>query len=657
MSTPEFSICDWRYPDKYNVDELPTPGQSYIDQDCFVQRIYYKFSEMVISCPEDFSYEDLNKDAYTEAAFSGNQFTNTLLGQCDGESLFSTTESTDVVSSDSENAEMFVSRYMDLPVFLKCLDLEGYGTSTANMLIKALDEYFEMYIESALTAELLAQIPDAHVYNYASPYKSERRYCSHGPYYADGNLRDQIKDVDGILVTKFTFGFDMIWFKPKDCAQDLLTDITTIINEVFVGEDFLLFLQEKYPELDFVQDSALCNVVDPKNIQVTLEPTYAPTPYPTSLLDNGQACSSSMQCVSGYCHEENGICSCNIDSNSGCYGGQVCRFSCAFTAKEPRCFDDEYARDCVFQWGEQYTCADGNGDGIVDALDKNSGCNRVDESTLAPLPLIQTMSPTNHPVTMAPTPFPSVHMQSIVPTIITENVTVSIAPTVFQNQTSSAPTILLQLDTPVPTPFSSLSTPESPEPTYGNTNTEGSGTTLSPTIFQHAITEAPVFTPEPTPGPTQDEVKCNQECIVYPKDTEPGDCPIATVGTCGNGDRGDGVCPFEGYCCSIWGWCGTTAEYCEDDSTVPTPSIVDGAPVSPTVSVDAGKCGNGNSGEGICSEASECCSEWGYCGLGEFFLCWLCCLRIPDRMLMSNPSFTFRRGLLLHNEVSHRRYR
>jgi hypothetical protein len=94
------------------VSELPTPGQSYIAQECFVQRIYYKFDEMVISCPEDFSYNDLNQDAYTEAAFSNNQFTSTLLGQCDDECLYSTTESTEVVSGDSDNAEMYVSRYV-----------------------------------------------------------------------------------------------------------------------------------------------------------------------------------------------------------------------------------------------------------------------------------------------------------------------------------------------------------------------------------------------------------------------------------------------------------------------------------------------------------------------------------------------------------------
>ena len=36
MRPPEFSMCDWKYPDKYDVDELPTPGQCYEYRDQFV---------------------------------------------------------------------------------------------------------------------------------------------------------------------------------------------------------------------------------------------------------------------------------------------------------------------------------------------------------------------------------------------------------------------------------------------------------------------------------------------------------------------------------------------------------------------------------------------------------------------------------------------
>jgi hypothetical protein len=33
MALPEFSICDWKYPDKYDVDELPLAGQCYYYDD------------------------------------------------------------------------------------------------------------------------------------------------------------------------------------------------------------------------------------------------------------------------------------------------------------------------------------------------------------------------------------------------------------------------------------------------------------------------------------------------------------------------------------------------------------------------------------------------------------------------------------------------
>lgn len=44
---------------------------------------------------------------------------------------------------------------------------------------------------------------------------------------------------------------------------------------------------------------------------------------------------------------------------------------------------------------------------------------------------------------------------------------------------------------------------------------------------------------------------------------------------------------------------------------------MDGAPQSPTYSVDAGQCANGVLGDEFCAEDSLCCSEWGYCGSGE----------------------------------------
>ena len=43
MSVPEFSIAQWRYPEQYDVEELPTPGQSYIHPDTYVSFMIFLF--------------------------------------------------------------------------------------------------------------------------------------------------------------------------------------------------------------------------------------------------------------------------------------------------------------------------------------------------------------------------------------------------------------------------------------------------------------------------------------------------------------------------------------------------------------------------------------------------------------------------------------
>lgn len=92
-----------------------------------------------------------------------------------------------------------------------------------------------------------------------------------------------------------------------------------------------------------------------------------------------------------------------------------------------------------------------------------------------------------------------------------------------------------------------------------------------------------------------------------------------TTGTCSDGNRGDGICPYAGHCCSKWGYCGTTPLYCDDDSVAPSPSGVEGAPQAPTYSVNAGQCAGGNIGDEFCAGESLCCSDWGYCGSGETY--------------------------------------
>lgn len=96
------------------------------------------------------------------------------------------------------------------------------------------------------------------------------------------------------------------------------------------------------------------------------------------------------------------------------------------------------------------------------------------------------------------------------------------------------------------------------------------------------------------------------DCRIETNVTEE-ETPYVKVGTCGNGNKGDGVCAAEGECCSEWGWCGYTEEHCGN-----------GAPsATPAVDPFAGKCGDGKQGDGTCLGKNECCSEYGYCGEGD----------------------------------------
>ncbi|TMW87048.1 hypothetical protein EJD97_020491 [Solanum chilense] len=65
-------------------------------------------------------------------------------------------------------------------------------------------------------------------------------------------------------------------------------------------------------------------------------------------------------------------------------------------------------------------------------------------------------------------------------------------------------------------------------------------------------------------------------------------------------------CP-SGQCCSIWGWCGTTSEYCgsgfcQNQCTGPSPH---------------GSCGM--QGGGTKCPSGQCCSLLGWCGTGSYF--------------------------------------
>jgi len=73
--------------------------------------------------------------------------------------------------------------------------------------------------------------------------------------------------------------------------------------------------------------------------------------------------------------------------------------------------------------------------------------------------------------------------------------------------------------------------------------------------------------PSPIPAPIQSPVWS-------PVDTSP--VAPGTTGTCGGGQRGNGICPVESMCCSSWGYCGSaSAGYCDSgDNTIPNTPVM-----------------------------------------------------------------------------------
>ena len=95
--------------------------------------------------------------------------------------------------------------------------------------------------------------------------------------------------------------------------------------------------------------------------------------------------------------------------------------------------------------------------------------------------------------------------------------------------------------------------------------------------------------------------------------------------TCGDGNRGDGVCPDDA-CCSQHGYCGTADEYCTTTPptrapTIPTEEQSDAPLTSPPL-ID-GTCGGGVRGNGVCADGT-CCSQYGFCGATEEYCTTTC---------------------------------
>eukprot|EP00548_Thalassiothrix_antarctica_P011613 CAMPEP_0194159336 /NCGR_PEP_ID=MMETSP0152-20130528/77771_1 /TAXON_ID=1049557 /ORGANISM="Thalassiothrix antarctica, Strain L6-D1" /LENGTH=1225 /DNA_ID=CAMNT_0038868891 /DNA_START=132 /DNA_END=3811 /DNA_ORIENTATION=+ len=108
---------------------------------------------------------------------------------------------------------------------------------------------------------------------------------------------------------------------------------------------------------------------------------------------------------------------------------------------------------------------------------------------------------------------------------------------------------------------------------------------------------------------------------------------------CGNGMVGNGICWDPNMCCSSYGHCGFDPVYCNnnsnsnppaspspdnDNSTNPPPTTSNGiTTLSPTTSNEQNNatnhCGYGFVGNGQCRISNECCSPFGWCGMGSAY--------------------------------------
>ena len=91
-------------------------------------------------------------------------------------------------------------------------------------------------------------------------------------------------------------------------------------------------------------------------------------------------------------------------------------------------------------------------------------------------------------------------------------------------------------------------------PTIDQTSSSPSPGSADPTII-------PTMPPE-TVGSTSTVPTASAPMPTESTSTAPSELANTPIATCGNGDRGNGICPIEGDCCSHYGWCGSTAKYC-----------------------------------------------------------------------------------------------
>ena len=126
----------------------------------------------------------------------------------------------------------------------------------------------------------------------------------------------------------------------------------------------------------------------------------------------------------------------------------------------------------------------------------------------------------------------------------------------------------------------------------GNSTVCGSGEYCYAGVSCSVTTKAPTKTTTKAPTVKAPSTATTKAPTIAPQVSAP------VIGVCGEGQRGNGVCSQAGFCCSAYGYCGTGSPWCD--------------PYDPI----AGTCGGGKVGNGICAQAGYCCSAYGYCGAG-----------------------------------------
>ncbi|KAL6764443.1 hypothetical protein V8C86DRAFT_2475969 [Haematococcus lacustris] len=113
----------------------------------------------------------------------------------------------------------------------------------------------------------------------------------------------------------------------------------------------------------------------------------------------------------------------------------------------------------------------------------------------------------------------------------------------------------------------------------------------------------PVVPPAPLPPPLSPPP--GPSPAIRTNDTATGSNDNAT---CGGGTIGNSICADPVHCCSQYGFCGPTKEYC-GDGCLGGPCLVPAPPPRPP-----GTCGSGVKGNGYCTSPKDCCSKSFWCG-------------------------------------------